>query len=114
MRTRSGAGWKQLRPRSERADHKGTPEIEFRFLSPAAELVRHVYEAWPHGAVCCENVKRSAHVAKFLFVYRSEKDSREALSPEEMQRIHAKWQAWIAEGFQKGWMLDAGNGLKTE
>lgn len=53
-------------------------------------------------------------MAKFLFVYRSDKDTRETLAPEEMQRIHQKWQTWIAEGFQQGWMLDAGNGLKTE
>ena len=53
-------------------------------------------------------------MAKFLFVYRSDKDTREAIAPEEMQKIHQKWQTWINEGFQKGWMLDAGNGLKTE
>jgi hypothetical protein len=53
-------------------------------------------------------------VARFLFVYRSDKDTRETMSPEEMQQIHQKWQAWIAEGVQKGWLLDAGNGLKTE
>ena len=53
-------------------------------------------------------------MAKFLFVYRSDKDTREAIAPEEMQRIHQKWQTWINEGLQKGWMLDPGNGLKTE
>jgi hypothetical protein len=53
-------------------------------------------------------------MTKFLFIYRSEKGSRESLSPDEMQRIYQKWQAWIAEGVQKGWMLDGGNGLKTE
>jgi len=53
-------------------------------------------------------------MGKFLFIYRSNKDIRESLSPEEMQKTHQKWQAWIAEGFQKGWLLDAGNGLKTE
>jgi hypothetical protein len=53
-------------------------------------------------------------VAKFLFVYRSDKDTRDKLTPEEMQRTYQQWQAWMAEGLQKGWMLDAGNGLKTE
>jgi hypothetical protein len=53
-------------------------------------------------------------MAKFLFVYRSEIGTRESLTPDEMQKIHQKWQAWIAEGFEKGWMLDPGNGLKTE
>jgi hypothetical protein len=31
-----------------------------------------------------------------------------------MPKIHARWQAWIAGGFQNGWLLDAGNGLATE
>ena len=53
-------------------------------------------------------------MAKFLFIYRSDKGTRESLTPDEMQRAHQKWQTWIAEGFQKGWMLDAGNGLKTD
>ncbi|HJZ90924.1 MAG TPA: hypothetical protein VKE40_08630 [Gemmataceae bacterium] len=52
-------------------------------------------------------------MAKFLFVSRSEKGTRESLSPEEMQRAHQQWQAWIAKGLQEGWMLDAGHGLKT-
>jgi hypothetical protein len=53
-------------------------------------------------------------VAKFLFVYRSDKDSRAAMTPEEMQQILQKWQAWIAEGVRKGWMLDPGDALKAE
>ena len=53
-------------------------------------------------------------MAKFLFVYRSGKDSRDSMSPEEMQQILQKWHSWIAEGLQKGWMLDPGDGLKKE
>ncbi len=53
-------------------------------------------------------------MAKFLFIYRNRSESYTNISPEEMPKIHAKWQTWIGEGFQKGWMLDAGNGLKTE
>jgi hypothetical protein len=53
-------------------------------------------------------------MAKFLFVYRNSNESNHNMSPEEMQKVHQKWQAWIAEGLQKGWMLDKGNGLKTE
>ena len=53
-------------------------------------------------------------MAKFLFVYRSGKDSRDAMSPEEMQQILQKWQTWIADGLRKGWMLDAGDALKGE
>ena len=53
-------------------------------------------------------------MAKFLFVYRSAKDSRDKMTPEEMQQILQKWRTWIADGLQKGWMLDAGDALKRE
>lgn len=53
-------------------------------------------------------------MAKFLFIYRNSRESYTNISPEEMQQLHQKWQAWIGEGFEKGWLLDAGNGLKTE
>jgi hypothetical protein len=53
-------------------------------------------------------------VAKFLFVYRNRSESYGTLSPEEMQQMLQKWQTWIADGLQKGWMLDAGDALKTE
>ena len=53
-------------------------------------------------------------MAKFLFVYRSGKDSRDTMTPEEMQQVLQKWNTWIAEGLQKGWMLDAGDALKKE
>jgi hypothetical protein len=53
-------------------------------------------------------------MTKFLFVYRSVKDSRETMTPEEMQHILQKWRNWIAEGCQKGWMLDPGDALKGE
>jgi hypothetical protein len=53
-------------------------------------------------------------VAKFLFVYRNSSESYGNLSPEEMQRMLQKWQTWIAEGLQKGWMLEPGDGLKKE
>jgi hypothetical protein len=53
-------------------------------------------------------------MANFLFVYRNSPDRRGKLSPEEMQQHMQKWQAWISEGFQKGWMLNAGDALKQE
>jgi hypothetical protein len=53
-------------------------------------------------------------MAKFLFIYRSGKDSRSTMTPEEMQQILEKWKTWITEGLRKGWMLDAGDGLKPE
>jgi hypothetical protein len=53
-------------------------------------------------------------MAKFLFVYRSGKDSRDTMTPEEMQQILQKWRNWITEGVRNGWMLDFGDGLKKE
>ena len=53
-------------------------------------------------------------MANFLFVYRSGKDSRATMSPEEMQQVLQKWQTWITEGLRKGWMLDAGDALKQD
>jgi hypothetical protein len=53
-------------------------------------------------------------MGKFLFVYRNPSESYGKMAPEEMQKIHQKWQAWIAEALQKGWMLDSGQGLKAE
>jgi hypothetical protein len=53
-------------------------------------------------------------MANFLFVYRSTRDNRETMTPEEMQQILQKWRDWLAEGLQKGWMVDAGDALKKE
>jgi hypothetical protein len=53
-------------------------------------------------------------VAKFLFVYRNSSDSYNTMSPDEMQQMLQKWNAWITEGLRQGWMLDAGDGLKRE
>ena len=53
-------------------------------------------------------------MAKFLFVYRSDKDTFDTMGPEELQLFHRKWRTWITEGQQKGWMLDASTALKTE
>jgi hypothetical protein len=53
-------------------------------------------------------------MANFLFVYRSNRDAHGKMTPEEMQRHMQKWQAWIGEGLEKGWMLDAGDALKKE
>lgn len=53
-------------------------------------------------------------MAKFLFIYRKSSESNANISPDEMQKIHQKWQNWMAEGLQKGWLIDAGNALKAE
>jgi hypothetical protein len=53
-------------------------------------------------------------MAKFLFVYRNSSDLRNKMSPEEMQQQMQKWQKWITEGLEKGWMLDPGDALGLE
>jgi hypothetical protein len=53
-------------------------------------------------------------MAKFLFVYRGATDAMGKLSPEEMQQHMQKWEKWIGEALQKGWMLDPGDALTPE
>jgi hypothetical protein len=48
---------------------------------------------------------------KFLFVYRSAPYTAGDISPEQMQKVMQLWTDWIGEGFQKGWMVDAGDAL---
>jgi len=49
-------------------------------------------------------------MAKFMFVYRR----AGYLTPEVKQQQMPKWEAWIAEGLRKGWLLDPGDGLTPE
>jgi hypothetical protein len=53
-------------------------------------------------------------MAKFLFVYRGGSDAAAKITPEEMQQHMQKWEKWIGEGMQKGWMLNPGDGLTEE
>jgi hypothetical protein len=53
-------------------------------------------------------------MAKFLFVYRGGGDADSNLTPEEMQQQMQKWQTWIGEGMQKGWLVDMGDALTPE
>jgi hypothetical protein len=53
-------------------------------------------------------------MANFLFVYRGSNEGYAKLTPEELQQNMQKWSTWIGEGFQKGWLLDAGDALKEE
>ena len=53
-------------------------------------------------------------MAKFLFLYRNGKESYGAMSPEEMQQMLQKWSTWITGALKSGWMIEAGDGLKTE
>jgi hypothetical protein len=53
-------------------------------------------------------------MAKFLFVYRGAGEHVGKMTPEEMQQHLGKWEKWIGEGMQKGWLLDPGDGLTNE
>jgi hypothetical protein len=53
-------------------------------------------------------------MAKFLFVYRGRGDVMAKMTPEERQQNMQKWEKWIGEGMQKGWMVDPGDGLTAE
>jgi hypothetical protein len=53
-------------------------------------------------------------MAKFLFVYRRGIDAVNRMTPEEMQQHMQKWQTWIREGLQKGWIIDRGDALTKE
>lgn len=52
-------------------------------------------------------------MAKFLFVYRMKSDPGD-ISPEEMQQTHQKWQTWITQALEKGWMINPGDALQKE
>jgi len=53
-------------------------------------------------------------MARFLFVYRRGDTAADKMTPDEMQRHMQKWQSWIGDGLQKGWMLDSGDALTQE
>ena len=53
-------------------------------------------------------------MANFLFVCRNSTESYASMSPEQMQQMLQKWQAWMSEGLRSGWLLEAGDGLKQE
>jgi len=53
-------------------------------------------------------------MTKYLFVYRRGRDLADKMTPEQMQQSMQKWQAWMREAVQKGWMLNIGDGLLQE
>ena len=53
-------------------------------------------------------------MAKFLFVYRGAPETVAKMTAEEVEQHMRRWENWIAEGMQKGWMLDPGDALKPE
>jgi hypothetical protein len=59
-------------------------------------------------------MRKELTMANFLFVYRGGGDAHAKMTPDELQQHMQKWTNWIGEGFQKGWMLDAGDALTQE
>ena len=53
-------------------------------------------------------------MAKFLFVYRGSGETMRNMTPQQREESMQKWGGWIGEGMQKGWMIDAGDGLTEE
>jgi hypothetical protein len=53
-------------------------------------------------------------MAKFLFVYRNSADAYAAMTPEKAQQQMQKWEKWIGEAMQSGWMLNPGDALTPE
>jgi TetR/AcrR family transcriptional repressor of nem operon len=53
-------------------------------------------------------------MAKFLFVYRGAGETVARMTPAEKQQHMQKWEKWLGEGMQKGWLLDPGDGLTQE
>ncbi len=53
-------------------------------------------------------------MSKFLFVYRRGIDTPSKMSPEEMQKHLQRWQNWLGEGLEKGWLVERGDALGQE
>jgi hypothetical protein len=53
-------------------------------------------------------------MTKYMLVYHGAPDAGSKTTPEEMQKLMQKWQAWITKGMSEGWMVDRGNGLTQE
>ena len=53
-------------------------------------------------------------MAKFLIIFRSDKDTFDTLAPERIRHFNRKWEQWWAKGTREGWLLDASKALKTE
>ena len=53
-------------------------------------------------------------MGKFLFIYRRGNDTTRNMTPDEMQQQLQRWQKWLGEGLQKGWMIDPGDALTAE
>jgi hypothetical protein len=87
----------------------GSGSSMYRSESTTPRALRPIEDI--HGA---RKQERELHMTKFLFIYRSHKDTFDTMAPEEIQRFNQKWQTWRVEGSEQGWMLDASKALRTE
>ncbi|MFO0966099.1 MAG: YciI family protein [Gemmataceae bacterium] len=53
-------------------------------------------------------------MARFLFVYRGDKDAGAQMTPAQMQEMLKQWGDWIAAAMKDGWMVDSGDALTPE
>jgi hypothetical protein len=53
-------------------------------------------------------------MVKFLFIYRGASEAVGKMTSAEHEKHMQKWEKWIKEGIEKGWMLDPGDGLMAE
>ena len=53
-------------------------------------------------------------MAKFMFLYRGGKDCATEMSPEEKQQAMQAYGEWFQGGMEAGWLLDPGDGLKSD
>ena len=53
-------------------------------------------------------------MARFLFVYRRDKDAADKITPEGWQLRQQKWMEWVRLGIQKGWLLEPGDALTQQ
>jgi hypothetical protein len=49
-------------------------------------------------------------MTKYMLVYHRPEQAAAKLPAEEMQRLMKRWQDWIAEGMEKGWLVRRGDG----
>ncbi len=53
-------------------------------------------------------------MAKFMFLHRGGCDGGADMSPEQMQQAMQAMGNWMEDGMKVGWLLDPGDGLKSE
>jgi hypothetical protein len=58
--------------------------------------------------------RKEEFMPRYLFLYRSDKETFSTMKPEELQLFHQRWRIWIADGQKKGGLLGTRTALKTD